>query len=99
MSYSVIIETPAYEDLRDIFTYIAQDSPFIATQILEELQARMKSLQDFPERHPVVLEIRDYKIHHLIFKEGFRILYTIEKQEVHILHCFRSERKLSEDLF
>jgi len=97
--YSVIIEEPAYFDLRDIFVYIAEDSWLIAEQVHTDLLSQMKTLQDFPERHPIVLVVRECEIRHMIFKKGFRILYTIKDDKVHILHCFRCEQNLSEDLF
>lgn len=98
-TYTVIVEEPAYSDLRDIFVYIAEDSWLIAESVHEELLAKMKTLENFPERHPVVLIVRNYEIRHMIFKKGFRVLYTIKGNEVHILHCFRCEQNLTEELF
>lgn len=92
--YSVIVEERAYEDLRNIFVYIAQDSPLIAEQIYDELFEQMRSLENFPERHQVIVIVRGHEIRHLVFKKGFRILYTIQDKEVHILHCFRSEQNI-----
>lgn len=98
-TYTVIVEEPAYYDLRNIFLYIANDSQLIAEQVQKDLLAQMKTLQNFPESHSVVLVVRNYEIRHLVFKKGFRILYTIKDNEVHILHCFRCEQNLSDDLF
>ena len=92
--YSVIIEERAYDDLRNIFCYIAKDSLLIAEQISDELLEQMRSLEEFPERHQVIVIVRENKIRHLVFKKGFRILYTIHGNKVHILHCFRSEQNL-----
>ena len=96
--YSVIVEERAYNDLRDIFIYIAKDSPLIADQIYNGLLEQMHSLEEFPQRHQVIIIVRDHEIRHLVFKKGFRILYTIRGNEVHILHCFRSEQILEECL-
>lgn len=93
--YSVIIEERAYEDLKNIFFYIAKDSPLIASRIYEELLEQMRTLDTFPERHQKILIVRGYEIRHLVFKKGFRILYTITDKEVHVLHCFRSEQNFS----
>ena len=92
--YSVIVEERAYNDLRDIFIYIAKDSPLIADQIYDGLLKQMHSLEEFPQRHQVIIIVRDHEIRHLVFKKGFRILYTIRGNKVHILHCFRSEQIL-----
>lgn len=96
--YSVTVEERAYEDLRNIFVYIAQDSPLIAEQIYDELLEQMRSLEDFPERHQVIIIVRGHEIRHLVFKKGFRVLYTIQDKEVHILHCFRSEQNMNNAL-
>ena len=93
--YSVIVEERAYDDLRDIFIYIALDSPLIAEQIYNELLDQKRSLEQFPERHQIIVIVRDHEIRHLVFKRGFRILYTISGHEVHILHCFRSEQNIN----
>ena len=88
------MEERAYNDLRNIFVYIAKDSPLIANRIYTELLEQMQSLAEFPERHQVIIIVREYEIRHMVFKKGFRILYTIHDNEVHILHCFRSEQNL-----
>ena len=96
--YSVIVEERAYNDLRDIFIYIAKDSRLIANQIYDDLLEQMHSLEEFPQRHPVIIIVHNHEIRHLVFKKGFRILYTIRGNKVHILHCFRSEQNLEECL-
>lgn len=93
--HSVIIEERAYNDLRNIFIYIAQDSPLIAEQIYNELLEQMRSLEHFPERHQIIIIVRGHEIRHLVFKRGFRILYTVNGNKVHILHCFRSEQNIT----
>ncbi len=92
--YSVIVEERAYDDLRNLFIYIARDSPLIAEQIHDELLEQMRGLEQFPERHQIIVIVRGHEIRHLVFKRGFRILYTITGKEVHILHCFRSEQNI-----
>ncbi len=92
--YSVIVEERAYDDLRNLFIYIARDSPLIAEQIHNELLEQMRSLEQFPERHQIIIIVHEHEIRHLVFKRGFRILYTITGKEVHILHCFRSEQNI-----
>lgn len=94
--YSVIIEERAYNDLRNIFIYIAQDSTLIAEQIYDELLEQMHSLEQFPERHQIIVIVREHEIRHLVFKQSFRILYTINGNKVHILHCFRSEQDIKD---
>jgi plasmid stabilization system protein ParE len=92
--YSVIVEERAYNDLRNIFIYIAKDSPLIADQIYDGLLEQMHSLEEFPQKHQVIIIVHDHEIRHLVFKKRFRILYTIRNNTVHILHCFRSEQNL-----
>jgi len=90
--YSVIVEERAYNDLRNIFVYIAQDSLLIAEHVHNELLEQMRSLEQFPERNQVIMIVREHEIRHIVFKRGFRILYTVSGKEVHILHCLRSEQ-------
>lgn len=92
--YSVIIEERASNDLRDIFVYIAMESPLIANKVCDDLLEQMRSLEIFPQRHQVIIIVHKHEIRHLVFKKGFRILYTIHGNNVHILHCFRSEQNL-----
>lgn len=94
--YSVIVEERAYDDLRNIFVYIAKESPLIAEQIHGELLEQMQSLEQFPEKHQIIVIVRGHEIRHMVFKRGFRILYTINGKAVHILHCFRSEQNIND---
>ena len=94
--YSVIVEERAYDDLRNIFVYIAKESPLIAEQIHNELLEQMQSLEQFPEKHQIIVIVRGHEIRHMVFKRGFRILYTTNGKAVHILHCFRSEQNIND---
>lgn len=97
--FKLIIEEPAYNDLQNIFDYIAIDSPYIAEQILDEMMASLTLLDEYPRKNAVFLTVQGKEIRQLIFKKGFRILYLIQENTVHILHCFRCEQDVSEDLF
>lgn len=93
--YSVLIEEPAYNDLRNILVHIARDSVTVAQKIHGELLEQMRSLESLPERHQVLVVVRGYEVRHLVFKKVFRILYTVRGNEVHILHCLRSEQDIA----
>ncbi len=99
MKMSVIIEQPAFDDLENIFDYIGRESSLIAQKVLEGLFQEINSLGDFPEKYAILLTLRGYDIRQFVFKKAFRILYTIHRGEVHILHCVRCEMELTEALF
>lgn len=99
MKFDVIIEEPAYFDLENIFDFIAADSPYMAEKVLDDLIDATEKLCLFPKRHPVILKLREMEVRQLVFKKGFRILYVITETKIHILHCFRCEQDLTENIF
>ena len=44
----IVWSEPARQDLRDIFTYIAEDNPNVARTLLNEIKERAVLLQDNP---------------------------------------------------
>ena len=90
--FDVIIEEPAYCDLQNIFDYLVGEVPYLAEKILDNLILEMESLRLFPHRHTVILSIQGVKVRQLIFKKVFRILYVVQENTVHVLHCFRCEQ-------
>lgn len=95
----ILVEEPAQDDLEQIFLYIQKISPFVAGQFLDEVFKAIQSLSDFPKKHPVLMVMRGFEIRQLVFKKTLRIFYTIKAQEVHILHCYRCEREIKEEIF
>ena len=92
--YSVIIQEQAYNDLRDMLVYVARSSVVVAERLHGELLMQMRSLENFPERFQVIMVVRGCEIRHMVFKRGFRVLYTVYGNTVHVLHCLRSEQNI-----
>ncbi|MDQ7248466.1 type II toxin-antitoxin system RelE/ParE family toxin [Dongia sedimenti] len=83
---------PARDGLRDIQTYIAQDSPVAAQQFVEKLIAAVERLAQFPESGRHVPESEMENVRELIFG-SYRIIYRPETPErvliVAIVHGHR----------
>ncbi|MFY0991233.1 type II toxin-antitoxin system RelE/ParE family toxin [Halomonas sp. C05BenzN] len=77
MALRVELTASAFEDLRELHDFIAEDSPPAAEQLLAAIEARIMSLGQYPERgsHPrelLELGIRDYR---QVIEPPVRILY------------------------
>jgi plasmid stabilization system protein ParE len=86
--YTVITDPPAEHDIEASYRWgcmvwgVSQ-----AQKWARELRKAINSLSEFPERHPIAPENDQFTedIRQLIFHR-YRILYTIQKKTVHILH-------------
>jgi plasmid stabilization system protein ParE len=78
MSYRVRVAQEAKENIAGISSYIAKDSPANARRWRSAIRERIRSLQDFPERHEVAYtaEAVGREVRHT-FLGVYRILYTI----------------------
>ena len=85
MKYSVELTISATEDLNDIVEWIARnDSAEKALQVLDQIQARVSSLQDQPGRVAVPLELKSLgmdKYREVYFKP-YRIIYHVRDERV-----------------
>ncbi|MDP8243881.1 MAG: type II toxin-antitoxin system RelE/ParE family toxin [Candidatus Hinthialibacter antarcticus] len=107
MKYTVIIEPPAEDDLERAFLWIAKESRTRAEQWLHSLVKAAKSLEGFPERCSLAPENGAFQkeIRQLMYgkKRGvYRILFTIQHMNVHILHvrhCAQEQIEPDRDSF
>ena len=103
MTHKVILHPAAAREAEQAYRYIAQRAPENASRWYNRLLDAMFSLADFPRRCPLAPESRYLKreIRHLIHG-NYRILYTIEKRTVRILHvrhaAMRPIGEISSDL-
>ena len=89
MTHSIIIEPEAQQDLRDIFSYIAEnDSSSKAQNFIKQLQTAINSLEFMPQRCKKSLYIDDENTKDLIY-HGYTICYHILENNVHIVAVFR----------
>ncbi len=91
MTYHIIIEPEAAEDLFSIFSYIsANDSTEKATNFLEELEDKINSLSYMPQRCRDSYYSSDQNTKDLIYK-GYTISFQILDKTVYILTIFRQQ--------
>ena len=62
----VIWSMPARNDLKQIYDYIAKDSRYYATNVVENVVSKAENLDEFPEIGRVVPEIGDKNVRELI---------------------------------
>ena len=68
----------AYDDLEEIFTFVATDAPGAATILLNRLDAAILKLENFPEMGTVIKNRR-------LANKGYRILIVDEYLVFYVL--------------
>jgi len=98
--YIVNITQNAENDLDEIITFIAQNNPQIAIKILEKIQAKIKTLDHFPNRGGYVPELlaKNIKDYRQIIESPWKIVYKVDNNIVNILTIIDSRRNLQEIL-
>jgi plasmid stabilization system protein ParE len=93
MKYRVILQHKAELSLEEIFSYIAHDSPSVASRFTRELYQKCRSLSDHPQRCPFAREngLMNMEIRNLIHG-NYRIVFTIKEKSIHILDIRHSAR-------
>ena len=85
MKYSVELTLSAMDDLNDIVQWIARnDSADKALNVLDQLQARINSLNDQPGRGAIPLELRSLGMdkYREVFFKPYRIIYHVRDEHV-----------------
>jgi plasmid stabilization system protein ParE len=86
MSFRVVVEREAEEDMKAAAQWIAQYSSDKATLWYFDATEAIESLENFPARCPLAPESRKFgaEIRHLIFGK-YRILFIIEDEIVYVI--------------
>lgn len=97
MTYRVIVELGAREDIDSIVTWIAESSEAAARAWYFHLKESIQTLAHFPERCPHAPESghRNCEIRQLLLgkrRGQIRVLYTIDAATVRVIHVRRSTR-------
>ena len=97
MAQEVVWLSQAIDDLSAIAEYIALDSAFYASAIVEEIIASTESLAEFPRIGRIVPEwdvdaVRERIIH------SYRVIYQIQVDRVTILAVIHGARLLPDDI-
>jgi addiction module RelE/StbE family toxin len=90
----VIWSIPARNDLKLIYEYIAKDSRYYATNVIENIVSKAENLDDFPEIGRVVPEIGDENVRELIIY-SYRLIYEMVPNDVQILAIIHGKRNFS----
>lgn len=91
MTYSILVEPEALQDLKNIFHYIAeQDSKNKAADFINELKATISSLSTMPYRCRKSFYTDDENSRDMIYK-GYTIVFNVREDKVYILALFRQK--------
>jgi len=90
----VIWSIPARNDLKQIYDYIAKDSKYYATNVVENIVSKAENLNEFPEIGRIVPEISDEKVREL-FIYSYRLIYEVVINDVQILAIIHGKRDFS----
>ena len=77
MAFKLIWSPSAKFDLKDIATFIAEDSATAAERVIRRLFQALERLADFPESGRIVPEFGDPVIREVILKP-WRIVYRVD---------------------
>jgi toxin ParE1/3/4 len=93
--FAVSFSRKAEEDLEEIWSFIAADSPDNATRFILQLEKQVESLGRYPERCPLIPEneLLHGKYRHLIYGE-YRTVFRIANKTVYIVRIISSARLL-----
>ena len=91
MTYSVVVEPEAQNDLLNIYTYISlNDSSKKAEKFILELKQKILSLETMPYRCRESHYVEDKDTRDLIHKK-YTIVFKIINKSLHVLTIFRQK--------
>lgn len=93
MAFRLIWSPSARLDLKDIATFIAEDSPSAAEKFVKSLLRAVEGLADFPESGRIVPEFNDPTIREVV-RKPCRVVYRIDhkKRTVEIARVWHAAR-------
>jgi toxin ParE1/3/4 len=93
--FAVSFSKKAEEDLEEIWSFIAADSPDNATKFVMNLEKQVESLGRIPERCPLIPEdaVLRGKYRHLIYGD-YRTIFRVKGKTVYIIRIINSRRLL-----
>jgi len=92
--YTVNVTKSAKNNLREIIKYIAKNNPMNSLDILKRIEARINSLEKFPERGGYVPELLKHNIkdYRQLIESPWKIIYKIDTDIVDVLIIIDSRR-------
>jgi toxin ParE1/3/4 len=93
MGFKVVLTPQSLEDLKEIVSFIAKDSPERASDFGNQLIDRALSAANFPEAGSVVREIGDPMIRQIIHG-SYRIIYEVfpDDRSIYVLRFWHGAR-------
>ena len=85
----------AEADINDIYDYIARDVPYYAERFIDRLIESTDKLLQHPKIGRRVSEADRDDVRELIV-QGYRIIYLINEDQLHILSIIHGSRNLAE---
>ncbi len=100
VKYNVEIAPVAERDIEEIWDYIAADSPENATAFIVCLEEQIDTLEQFPERCPLIPENEQLgtAYRHLLYG-SYRTIFRIAGKTVYILRIIHGARLLDSSCF
>ena len=95
MSYRVILQAQANEDIDRVLSYLVRHASMdVAARWLTEIEGAVDTLERMPLRCPIAAESEqfEHEIRQLLV-DPYRILFTIVGREVHVLHVRHASRR------
>jgi addiction module RelE/StbE family toxin len=98
--YIVNMTQNAENDLNEIVMFIAQNNPQTALKIMERIQAKINTLDHFPNRGAYVPELlsKNIKDYRQLTESPWKIIYRVDDGNVYILAIIDSRRNLQDVL-
>jgi len=95
--WTVIVETPAQQDIEAAYLWIAERDSETADRWFNGISETIGGLELFPERCPLAPATRFFdrqirEAFHGRWQNKYRILFTVAEGEVHILHVRHGAR-------
>ena len=99
-NYTINVSKSAKNDLREIIKFIATNNPTNALNIFNRIEARIKSLEKFPEKGAYVPELLKHNIkdYRQLIESPWKIIYKIDNDIVNILIIIDSRRNTQDIL-
>ena len=91
----VVWSEPARNDLKQIYTYISQESSFYAEKVILTLIEKSEILINFPEIGRIVPEIMNSSIRELIVY-SYRMIYEISGTDITVHTVIHAKRDFNE---
>lgn len=101
MKYKVVIDPQAKNDLKEIFSYVAEnDGKLLANKLVDNLETALYKLEKYPDRGHIPPELIDtgIKSYLEIHYKPYRIIYEIKNNSVYIHSVLDGRRNIQEIL-